>query len=421
MICWAQGRRVAGLAVAGLLTISASSFNRSMAEEITKFDRARSACDSNKFKGFERLPTATRQVSAHFLAKPAASATEGEIREYLEYLQVFAKFASRQLFKASSGNCAFGSRTDATLNLSFELFSIGQNVHDECSLSRCVRKLSQFINSASISRNDFSATINDLVVGIRRSDLVDFKYPGLAARNATQEVYRHIYSSGTRERILADISASDFISIRFDDFSTWFKAQQAAFQNAQNYKKEPSGSSLSTNSMEDVLGAGTYDFEVRELIIDHHGWGHQSIILVNHAYEREGIPGIENPTLRSVCHPNSSDVPLDAEPWREMADRLACRREFMGRDRWLSLYSKKEPRATGVEMMRYAQAIVGLLKADEHTYPGLRVIVAKFSLGDIRRGAQREISMPMNTRKSRMEDYNNGVAGTCCFAREDGS
>jgi hypothetical protein len=380
MIVFAPSRQFATLAVAGLLTISVVPLKCAMAQGPAKTESAGNTCNTKTIKGFERRPTATHQVTAHFLVKPTDGATDGAIRNHIEYLHVLAKFSSRELFKATSGSCAFGANTDTGLNLNFELFGIGQNVHDECSLNRCASALSSLIESAVISPNDFSRTIDDLVAGIRGSQSVGFEYPVLAAGNAVQEVYRHIYSPGAPERILFDISASDFASIRFDNFSTWFKAQQEALRNGQAPKGQPAVEPpLSRRSMEDVPVATAHDLEVEELNVDHHGWGHESIILIDHAYEREGIFGIENATLRAVCHPKSSNAPLQAQPWQEMADRLACRREFIGRDKWLCLYSKKEPRTTVAEMMRYAHAIADLFKSDDRVHPGLRVIVAKFS------------------------------------------
>jgi hypothetical protein len=316
---------------------------------------------------------------ANFFVKPAAEASDSEVKHYVEYLHVLAKFASRRLFKASSGHCSFGASTDTSLNVIFELYNIGENVHDECSLNRCVRALSDLIESTPMNPDDFSKTIDELVTQTQRTDAVDFSYPGLAARNALQEVYRHIYSPGTRERVLVDISPNDFTNIHFGDFSAWIKEQQAALRNSQG-KKDLSFASPAPSRMQtqDAPVTKAYDLQVEELSIDHHGWGHQSIILIDHAYEREGIAGIDNHTLRAVCHPNRNGGPLDLTPWREMADRLACHREFIGRDKWLCLYSKKEPPATSAEMAHYAQAIVDLFKSDEHVPAGLRVIVAKF-------------------------------------------
>src|ERR1051325_4048597 len=169
MLC-APSRAFARLIVAGLLAISAAPLTSGVAEEVAKNNPAGNDCNTIKVKGFQRRPTATHQVTADFLVKPSAGASETEIRNYIAYSHVLAKFSSRQVFKASSGYCAFGANTGTSLNLNFELFSIGENVHNECSLSRCVRALSEFINSTSIRLSDFSKTIDDLVAEFRRSD-----------------------------------------------------------------------------------------------------------------------------------------------------------------------------------------------------------------------------------------------------------
>jgi hypothetical protein len=336
-------------------------------------------CGPDKIKGFERRPVAAHQVTANFIVKPGASADAKEVKNFVSYLYVLGKFSSRQLYKSSLGRCAFGVNTDTSLNLHFELFSIGQNIHDECSLRRCARSLSDLVQSAVMDQNGFSQTIDALAATIRRSDSVDFRYPWLAARTATQEVYRHIYPAGTRERILLDISSDDFLHIGFDEFSAWFKSQQTALRNAEGRNESPvPASSPPPQQLDDGPGATTRDISVEELDIDHHGWGHQSIILIDHAYEREGVVGIENAVLRTLCHPSGKHTGLDAEPWRDMIGRLSCYREVFGHDRWLILYSKMDPAATANDMVRYARAIAQVLELDQRVHPGSRIIVAKF-------------------------------------------
>lgn len=332
-------------------------------------------CSSSAVTGFERRSAARHQVIARFIARPSDSADAGEIRRFATNLQIFARLSHTRLYKTSSGQCSFGGSMDTSLNLTYELVSIGQNEHDECSFNRCVRALAKTIESAAVSQDDFAGTINGIVQAIRRSDSINFRYPGLAANNALQEVYRHIYLPGTRERTMVDISADDFLKVRFEDFYRWFKIQQTALRSGYI---EPLSSFSSSSQTADISGSATHEIDVEELNIDHHGWGHRSIILLDHAFEREGIDGIENATLRTFCHPNGKSTEMKLEPWREMADRLSCHRDILGKDKWLGIFSKREPPATDADMMRYARAIAQLFESDDRPHVGLRIIVAKF-------------------------------------------
>jgi hypothetical protein len=340
------------------------------------------ACSLEKNKAFDRLPVPTHRIVAKFLAKPAANADAEQIKRHLMYSAILAKHSSRQLHDSSLGRCTFGSEVDASLEISFELFSLGRNVHDECSFSKCAQWLSDVLQYSPIDARGFANAINSIAETRRKSDTYDLKYPSLAVQRAAQEAYRHIYSAGSRERILVDLSAEDFQAAKYDDFAAWFAHQQAVLQTPGD-SRDPSQLTDSVGSAPtaDYEDCGTrHDVKVEQLDIDQQGWGHRSIILINHAFERDGIPGIDNPTLRAFCHPrDSGHEGLDVGPWRDMAGRIWCTRERLNRDRWLILFSKTEPVPAAADMARFAEGIARTIAADRCISPELQIFVVNFT------------------------------------------
>jgi hypothetical protein len=348
-----------------------------VASDAIAISASNSTCDVAEIGGFDRAPSPVYRLTTNFPVKPDADANE--VRSDITNLHVLADLSVGRSYQASSGQCTFSAGANTPLNLSFELYSINQSIPDECSLSRCVRLLWQLIESVAPDEVEFSRTIDRLVAARRRSDSVDFRYPGLAARNALQEVYRHVYPAETREGILVNISSRDFLRIDFAEFKAWLKVQQAVLRNANERKElRPPVAPAPPAPMGSTPRGRTGDLDIEELEIERHGWGHQSIAVIRNAWGREGIAGIENAALRALCHPNENNAVREVELWREMAGRFACRREVLGQDKWLAVYSKREPPATPTEMVRVAYAIAGAFKSDQSAPSGLRIIVANF-------------------------------------------
>jgi hypothetical protein len=343
------------------------------------------SCSFEKNKAFDRVPVPIHRITAKFLAKPPADADAEQIRRYFIYSVIVGKYSSRQLYDSSLGRCSFGAEVDASLELSFELFSLGRNVHDECSFSKCAQWLSDVLQYSPIDARGFANAVDAIAESRRKSDSYDVKYLRLGVQRATQEAYRHIYAAGSKERILVDLSAEDFVAAKFDDFAGWFARQQAVLQNPRNDKtsspqppvSDPGGSAPNTANED----CGTYhDVSVQQLDIDQRGWGQRSIILINHAFESDGVSEINNPTLRAFCHPSDNDGDaLDTPPWRDMAGRISCTRERLNRDRWLILFSKTEPVPTAADMAHFADGIARTIGADRCIHPELRILVANFT------------------------------------------
>ena len=341
-------------------------------------------CSLADNKAFERRPIGEHQITTRFIVKPDTSAGSVEIKRHLIFSHILGKIASTELYRSTLKQCTFGTELDPSLDLYFELFSIGRNVHNECSLSRCARLLSDLLQTTVLDRPAFSTAIDSIAEEMRRFDSPDPARPRLGIERAIREAYRHIYPPDTNERILFALSPEDFLGIAFDDFFAWFARQQDALRHAADRKGSPLSrplpeSSLSTPEIANADCAASPDLNVRELDIDHHGWGQNSIILVNHAYKRGGVGGIDNPVLRAICHPNDAKPDaLSVLPGSEMGGRVACIRQRLNRDRWLILFSKQEPALASADMRRLAQTIAQALKADRCTHQELRIFAAKF-------------------------------------------
>jgi hypothetical protein len=384
---WAVRRFIRRSAVASavcLLPVSLAVSKTAWAQDAPPLAVAQDTCSFEESKAFERRSTPWNWIATKFIAKPDPNADGGQIRRHFIFSHILGKFAATTLYKSSFRRCFFGHMLDASFDLYFELFTIGQNVHDECSLNRCARWLSDLLQSAVIDQQAFSTTVESIVEGIRRSDSPNPRYLRLGVRRATQEAYRHIYPAGTKERILVDLSSQDFLDSGFDEFVAWFRNQQSALRGAFDGREltrrlPPSGQSIPMSQTEDGYCAASPDLSVQELNINNHGWGQRAIILINHAYKRDGVAGIGNSTLRAICHPNDKNLdPLDTWPWSEMAGQISCSRERLNRDRWLILFSKNELTETGANMRRYAQEIAETLRADRCVHPELRIFVVNF-------------------------------------------
>jgi hypothetical protein len=341
------------------------------------------ACTFQNSKAFDRLPVPAHRIIARFVAKPAANADAEEIREYFIHSLILGKYSSRQLYDSSLGRCSFSAEVDASLDLSFELFSLGRNVHDECSFSKCAQWLSDALQYSPIDARVFANAVDAITESVRKSDTYDVKNLRLGVRRATQEAYRHIYAAGSKERILVDLSAEDFLAAGFDNFAGWFARQQAVLKNLEDNKaslpQPPASDPGRSEPRTDNEDCRTHhDVSVQQLDIDRHGWGQRSIILINHAFESDGVSEIDNATLRAFCHPSDRDA-LETPPWRDMAGRIWCTRERLNQDRWLILFSKTEPVPTAADMTRFANGIARTIGADRCINRELRIFVANFT------------------------------------------
>ena len=321
---------------------------------------------------FKRRPVGVPQVVAAFIDKPRDDAAPEKLKDHILYRRLLGRLASTALSDASARTCAFGSEVNSALDLVFELNDIGRGAADECALNRCTRWMADIIMSTRLDEAKFAAAANAIAATIRQSDNPNPAHPRLGAQRASQEAYRHIYAPGTKARILVDVSAQDFVTIDFGRFTAWFETQQSLLRTPIDQTTGPQASGAAAPCTTGKLP------DVEDINIDRAGWGQRSIILIRQAFTAEGVSGISNPSLRSLCHPGDSHNSPVSAPWATMAERVGCAREQLGDDRWLVLFSKRNPALSRSEMHAYAGTIAHALEADRCVSPSLRIFIANF-------------------------------------------
>jgi hypothetical protein len=369
------------------LAVSFAISNAAAAQDAPLGARTDSGCSpshQNKvfeigaIRGADRFQNITvPRIVTRFMTKPDSSAGVEQIRRHVAYAKVLGSYVA----KKSSRQCFFAHTLGASLDLVFEISRIGEGDRDECFVQRCAQQLSDLIESADIDKQSFANAIDALVQNYRASDSVGLTTPVLSTLYAALEAFRHIYPAGARERILVDVSAEDYLSVGFDEFRVWLREQQSAMRDMKDGKARPIDSRRAeARPAQSQTCSASADAHVEELNIDHHGWGHRSIVMINYAVDQNEDHRINDPTLRAFCPPGEGrTAALDEQPWREMAGRVSC--TFTGfdeRSRWLVLSSREAPAHTRADMSRYAQAIARMLNADRCVHPELRVFVANF-------------------------------------------
>jgi hypothetical protein len=197
---------------------------------------------------------------------------------------------------------------------------------------------------------------------------------------AVEEAFRHIYRVGTRERILVDVSSADYLAADRERFAAWLVEQQSAFRSVADRAAVPPNISYSgAPSPQSESCATAPGAPIEELNIDHRGWGHRSIIMINYAAKRDEDERIKNPTLRTLCSADDESIASsDRQLFREMKPRVSCAVMRNDQNQWLILSSRQAPSQTGQEMRRYAQEIKRSLDSDRCVYPELRIFVVNF-------------------------------------------
>ena len=259
-----------------------------------------------------------------------------------------------------------------SLEMRFELWG-----SPSVSPAYCAHILSGILQSSVIDRSTFSDLINLILEVFRDQDSLDSKWARLAAEPAAKEAFRHIYPPGSKGRLFVD-SPTDYASAEFDGFSSWFATQQNALRRliastspAERAVASPPSRVPSTSAppVEDGC-APIADVRVQELKIDHHGWGHRSIIMIKNVYpDQAGWPyRTENAAVAALCDQDRTNSGGDGP--------IQCMRLIVGRDRWLIL-SAADPRA-GPDLWRYARAIGKALEDDKCADPSLQLLVIDF-------------------------------------------
>lgn len=363
------------LLICGLLIVSTQS---------VPADSAENACSvARDTKGvFTRRDMSGPDIVARFIDLPRSDAGVDAVRRHFVYESILGRIASLRLSDATSRSCNFTYKLYGSLDLYFAPLDFARPGFNECSLSKCAASLVELLQSMTIERSAFSQVVAEGVqfMSEPENEVPNSLYDG--QRLATVEAYRHIYEGGTHAHTLLSLRAEDFGSADYNDFQRWFGRQQALLQ--QRVETSPGvddvlRSATSPSSQDGSKDCQKTEVKVRELGINHHGWGHQSILLIKHGFHASGADGIDNAVLRAFCPPHAGSAKiLDSEPWLEMTGRISCSRESVDRDHWLILASEKRPVATSIEMKRYAQAVAEVLSEQGCVRPDMDMILVNF-------------------------------------------
>jgi hypothetical protein len=104
--------------------------------------------------------------------------------------------------------------------------------------------------------------------------------------------------------------------------------------------------------------------------------------MIDQGYSGSGAGGIANAALRELCPPYTTDKKtLNFLPDR-LAGRMSCVRDGLEDDRWLVVYSNKQPVATLSEMTALAESLAPALGGETCSDTRARIYIANFMRED---------------------------------------
>lgn len=361
--------RIAG----ALILVLGGTISQSLAENAF----LTTLCSRESPIGFERRLNQPGQFTAKFTS--AENIQESDLKKEFAFLIILSKLVFKQFYQSEAKRCLVSYQVDPSFALHFE-FGSGSSI-DKCAADRCAHTLAKLFVKTRMGEEEFRTSVQSVVKVLRALEKADLRNPILSVDRASIEVFRSIYPTKSRAKIFVDLTERDFIDISFQEYEIWSIRQQTALNSYRGNNSQPNkpiAESVGRDN-EAVNCHQDTQFVVREVEINHHGWGHSSIILVNHGFSGSGLSGIKNTLLRQICPPNNR-LPADLQNGqaRSMREELSCYRRSIGDDRWLVLFSKREPVQSVDRMRRYSEEIRRAAKSELCLHPKTEIIVAKF-------------------------------------------
>jgi hypothetical protein len=314
---------------------------------------------------FNRVPKGETRLVSRFVAEPPKSATPEERRAHLTKELVLAQMLASRA-ESIEKSCQFSAGADSTYELYFDWSAVGAGPVNACSLSRCAKLLADIFQNERLDVRLFSTTVESIVKAKEQLNIEKPTYLSLGLRRATLEVYRTIYAEGTPENMLVSLDKRDLQSVQFDEFVAWYEK----LRSPEKLVTESSGP-----VMQRKCEPGSTSI-VQQLDLAQSGWGHKAIILIDQGYSENGPEGIPNADVRELCTPGRTDKkPFGASP----EPGLNCAREHLGADKWLVVYSNKQPVATVHEMKQLAEGIADSLRDEPRCESRPRLLLGTFS------------------------------------------
>jgi hypothetical protein len=303
------------------------------------------------------------------LPADASAASPSEIRIHLVNENILGRFLTMKL-RSVDRRCSYGYDVEPDFSITLEAF----NINDESLLSECGQQLSNLLRTVEPNEIEFGSTRKAIADVKTRASSGQSTYLVLGVTSAAIEAYRHIYADGTPEKILADLDASDFENVQYDEFLNWYRKHFDG-TTADAFSVAPDTPDL---TVQHACKARPIRM-VQQLDIAKSGWGQRAILLVDQGYSTAGAAGIANPTLRKLCTHPVQTVPAGDAVSDRLRGILNCRRQYVGNDKWLVVYSKEQPVASLDEMKDLAQTIASALGGETCSETRSRIYVVNFT------------------------------------------
>jgi hypothetical protein len=300
-------------------------------------------------------------------------ASPGEIRTHLINENILGRLLTMKL-RSFDRRCSYGFSVDSDFSITLEAFNTKANADDSLS-DECGQQLSSLSRAIEPSEIEFESA-RKAVADAKTQEVSrrQSTYLVLGVRSAELDVYRQLYADGTPAKIWLSLDASDFENARYDEFLNWYKRHFDG-ATADAFGAAPDAPDLAAQHVCKVRPIPM----VQQLDIAKSGWGQRAILLVDQGYSTAGSTGIANSTLRNLCPPHAQTVSaIDAVSDR-LRGILGCVREHLGNDKWLVVYSNKQPVASLDEMKELAQTIAKALGGETCSETRSRIYIANFT------------------------------------------
>jgi hypothetical protein len=328
--------------------------------------------DSSGF--VDHAKEAGSRLTSRFFKNLREGATGDEIRGHLANENIFAHFVVGKLASVES-SCRFESSVDSTYVMNFNFVGTNSVPLNECFLSHCAQLLAGIVRSGPPPEPEFQSVVSSIAAAMEHANAEQSSFLSLGLRRATLEVYRQLYADGTPEKIIVSLDGRDFRNSSYGNFLSWYRR----FSDQPAGTPSASDANVGVVSRQHICKVRAAPM-IRELNIDRRGWGQRAILLVDQGYSSDGAEGIPNAMLRDLCPPHAV---ADRKAPNVLPDRLAnsisCAREDLGSDRWLVIYSNRQPVANLQEMKAIAASIATALGGETCSDERARIYIANFT------------------------------------------
>lgn len=362
-ILFRPGNRVSVLLAALCVSWLALGTGAGRAEEACKFELSR--------EHFDRRSGPALQISASFI-QPPRDADSIQLKQHFLHTRLLGRYLSRQAYTKSSRRCSFLPMIDASGGLDFELVSINDRVHDECSLRWCASLIARTLEADGVNPSAFAQAVSLVTDATRRFETPDLRYPKTVASRAAHQAYLEIYPPESRERIFVDVSSQDYQKVQFADFNVWVAKQRRQSESDRERQVSP----VTTDQPDNSCSMAP---DVMRIDVRRPSPGYEAIILLNYGAENVERAQPSSLVLNALCGIGEKpQANLLSEKLSSFSNKISCSREQLHRDRWLLIFGKEYSSPNVSELDQLAHELRGALAALGCSDRRLSIYLAKF-------------------------------------------